>query len=103
MRLFPTKRQRQTKRRAGVKPSAWRCPSQDLFSHGRLSGRSSPNTGREYLFHRPCPLRRPRHIGGVSPLRPTLTRLASNEPSGSFLKEAITLAPALSSDFSAGT
>jgi hypothetical protein len=44
-----------------------------------------------------------RHIGGVSPLRPTLMRLASNEPSGCFLMKAITLAPALSSDLSAGT
>ena len=43
------------------------------------------------------------HIGGVSPSRPTLTRLVSNEPSGSFFMQAITLAPAFSSDLSAGT
>src|SRR5690349_13621564 len=44
---------------------------------------ANANTGREYLF----PFLR--HIGGVRPLRPTLTRLASNEPSGSFLKKAM--------------
>src|ERR1700709_1235883 len=43
------------------------------------------------------------HIGGVSPSRPTLTRLVSNEPSGSFFMKAITLAPGLRSDLSAGT
>src|SRR5215218_5718908 len=54
------------------------------------------NTGREYLFPS-------HHIGGVNPLSPTLTRLASNEPSGSFLKKAMILAPAFSSDLPAGT
>src|SRR5439155_6482592 len=44
-----------------------------------------------------------RHIGGVSPSRPTLTRLVSSEPSGSFFMKAITLAPGLRSDLSAGT
>src|ERR1700688_872366 len=43
------------------------------------------------------------YIGGVSPLRPTLIRSASNEPSDCFLKKAMILAPGFSSDFSAGT
>src|SRR4051794_39659363 len=43
------------------------------------------------------------HIGGVRPSRQTLTRLVSNVPSGSFFMKAITLAPALRSDLSAGT
>jgi len=43
------------------------------------------------------------HIGGVSPSRPTLIRLVSNVPSGSFFMKAITLAPAFRSDLSAGT
>src|SRR3954449_5693797 len=43
------------------------------------------------------------YIGGVRPSRPTLTRLVSNEPSGSCFMKAITLAPVLSSDLSAGT
>src|SRR4051812_47356320 len=45
MRPCRAARKKQTKRQAGVKSSSWR-PSQS-----RLSGRSSPNTGREYLFH----------------------------------------------------
>ena len=47
--------------------------------------------------------RQPGHIGGVSPSRPTLTRLVSKEPSGSCFMKAMTLAPALRSDLSAGT
>ena len=43
------------------------------------------------------------YIGGVSPSRPTLTRLVSKVPSGSFFMTAITLAPAFRSDLSAGT
>ena len=40
----------------------------------------------------------PRMVG-----RPTLTRLVSSEPSGSFLMKAMTLAPGFNSDLSAGT
>src|ERR1700761_8161285 len=42
------------------------------------------------------------YIGGVRPSRPTLMRSVSNEPSGSGLMKAISLAPAFRSDLSAG-
>src|ERR1019366_3291576 len=67
---------------------------------------SRQNTAPRGLFrHDAASARRPAsdHIGGVRPSRPTLTRLVSNEPSGSGLMKAITLAPALRSDLSAGT
>src|SRR5438309_764931 len=43
------------------------------------------------------------HIGGVRPSLPTLMRSVSKEPSGRGLTKAMILAPALSSDLSAGT
>src|SRR4051794_10662976 len=44
------------------------------------------------------------HIGGVTPSRPTLTRLASSEPSSFFTApKMISLAPGLSSDLSLAT
>src|SRR5258706_11459617 len=61
------------------------------------------NTRDRKLFHGPGGTRCHLHIGGVSPSRPTLTRLVSSEPSGSFFMKAITLAPGFNSDLSAGT
>src|SRR5260370_26609199 len=73
--------------------SAWLSPPKAFLDKGE-------NTTVRRLFHAP---RRHLHIGGVSPSRPTLTRLVSNEPSGSFFTKAIPLAPAFRSDLSAGT
>ena len=70
-----------------------------LSSQGCFWFLQRENTATSGLFHGECCL----HIGGVSPSRPTLTRLVSNEPSGSFFMKAITLAPAFRSDLSAGT
>src|SRR5260370_32354446 len=80
--------------RSMTKSSAWLLPP-TVFSP--LKGE---NTAGRKLFHGP---RRPHlHIGGVSPSRPTLTRLVSSEPSGSLFNAAITLAPSFNSDLSAG-
>src|ERR1700686_1855021 len=74
------------------------------FSSRGFFAAKGENTITRKLFHAPRGARGHHlHIGGVSPSRPTLTRLVSNEPSGSFFSAAITLAPAFNSDLSAGT
>src|SRR5580700_1084175 len=77
-----------------------------------LSSATYGNTPRRRIYsgmtrpRRPCPLRNAAgdcYIGGVKPSRPTLMRLVSNRPSGSFFTKAITLAPGFNSDLLAGT
>src|SRR6476660_1117849 len=80
-----------------TKSSAWLLPPK-VFSPP-----IGENTAPRKLFHGPRGAECHLHIGGVSPSRPTLTRLVSSEPSGSFFMKAITLAPDLNSDLSAGT
>src|SRR6266403_460832 len=80
-----------------TKSSAWLLPPK-VFSPPK-----GENTTARRLFHGPRGARCDLHIGGVSPSRPTLTRLVSSEPSGSFFMKAITLAPGFNSDLSAGT
>ena len=74
------------------------------IANSRKPRASNPQTLAKGVPRRILPVAETQgHIGGVSPSRPTLTRLVSNEPSGSFFVKAITLAPGLRSDLSAGT